>query len=954
MSLPLKHLALALTLLACDSKAPPAAPDATAPAVDGQAPAADGQAPAPDAQAPAADTQAPAPDAAVRTPPVKVTTVEGITEHRLDNGLRVLLFPDPSKTTVTVNMTYMVGSRHEGYGESGMAHLLEHMMFKGTPTHPKVWEEMQNRGAQFNGTTDYDRTNYYEIVPATEDNIAWALGLEADRMVHSKIAAEDLASEFSVVRNEFERGENDPAGILYERMLSAAYLWHSYGKSPIGSRSDIERVPVDNLRTFYERYYQPDNAVLVVAGKIVPDQILNQIDALYGAIPKPTRVLPTSYTVEPVQDGERSVTLRRVGDTQIVGVAYHTVAGSDALYPASEAAAHVLTNEPSGRLYVSLVKGGLASRVWAMQQPLAEPGHVLFFAEVAADKPVEPVKAAMLAAIEGLGQHPPSDEELARWKAEEAKDFDLNMSSSEYAAVILTDWQALGDWRLLFVHRDRVAALTSADVQTFAASYFKPSNRTLGWFQPDKAPDRSPLPERPEIGKLVDGYEGKATEAKGEIVEATVAALEARTTRTKVGGVKLALLPKETRGGVVRAEMLLQFGTPEALKGRVDAGNVVPDMLLRGTAKHDFQQLKDELARLKAEVQIEGAGLVPRPGQIAVHVTTTRENLAAVMALVAEVLREPTFPADQFEILRGEYLTQLEGQLSDPQALALTAALRKALPLPPEALRYVPTVPESIARTKALKLEDVKRFHADFYGASNAQLAVVGDFDPKALEAQVGELFGAWASKSPYERVGTAYQANEVGATAIDTPDKEGAFILAVQALELKDDDPDYPALTLYNFIYGGGIASRLNSRLRQKEGWSYGTFSQLDASPFEPFGIFVAGALVNPANAPKAMAAMLEEDKKLVDEGVPAAELGEAQKAWQSQFDTELSDDRAVATNLVQGLFRDRTLEWDKAMNDKIAALTAEGLKAVLAKGRIKPELWGTVIASDQKKATP
>ena len=206
----------------------------------------------------------PAVDAAA---PKKITAVEGITEYRFDNGMQLLLFPDASKPTVTVNITYFVGSRHEAYGETGMAHLLEHLVFKGTPNHPDIPQELTERGARPNGTTWYDRTNYFETFPATNENLEWALDLEADRMVNSFIAEEDLNSEMTVVRNEMELGENNPFRILMNRTMATAYLWHNYGKSTIGARSDVENVPIERLQGFYRKYYQPDNAMLVIAGK---------------------------------------------------------------------------------------------------------------------------------------------------------------------------------------------------------------------------------------------------------------------------------------------------------------------------------------------------------------------------------------------------------------------------------------------------------------------------------------------------------------------------------------------------------------------------------------------------------------------------------------------------------------------------------------------------------------
>ena len=256
-------------------------------------------------------------------------SVEGITEYQLKNGLKVLLFPDNSSQTITVNITYKVGSRNEGYGEKGMAHLLEHMLFKGATNHTDIPKELTERGARPNGTTYFDRTNYFETFNATDENLAWALDLEADRMVNSFIAKEDLESEFSVVRNEFERGENSPDRVLMQGVISAAYLWHNYGNSTIGNRSDIERVPIDNLKAFYKKYYRPDNAVLMITGKFDPEKTLALVQKEFSDIKNPETPLRDIPTIEPPQDGEKRVTLSRVGDLQIVSALYHIPAGSD-------------------------------------------------------------------------------------------------------------------------------------------------------------------------------------------------------------------------------------------------------------------------------------------------------------------------------------------------------------------------------------------------------------------------------------------------------------------------------------------------------------------------------------------------------------------------------------------------------------------------------------------------
>jgi zinc protease len=252
----------------------------------------------------------------------RVVSIEGVTEYRLPNGLRVLTLPDPGADTVTVHVVYLVGSRHEGYGEKGMAHLLEHLLFKGTKNMPDIKAELTRRGARWNGTTSNDRTNYFETLSATDANLDWALAMEADRMVNSRVSKADLESEMTVVRNEFEMGENSPGSVLFQRMQQLAFPWHNYGNPIIGERTDIEKVPVDKLQAFYRTWYQPDNAVLLIGGRFDEKRALELVAKHFGPLPRPSRTLPAFYTQEPTQDGERSVTLRRTGDQQMVAVLY--------------------------------------------------------------------------------------------------------------------------------------------------------------------------------------------------------------------------------------------------------------------------------------------------------------------------------------------------------------------------------------------------------------------------------------------------------------------------------------------------------------------------------------------------------------------------------------------------------------------------------------------------------
>lgn len=463
---------------------------------------------------------------------MKITEIEGISEYVLENGVRVLLFPDPGKEVVTVNMTVFVGSRHEGYGEAGMAHLLEHMLFKGTPGHPDVPKVLKDRGARMNGTTWMDRTNYYETLPATGDNLEFAIRLEADRLVNSNIRGEDLASEMTVVRNEFESGENSPFRVMMQRMQAAAYEWHNYGRTTIGNRSDIERVPVVKLRQFYRKFYRPDNVMVIVAGKFDPGEALEHLNKYFGAIKSPEQPIDQTYTVEPAQDGERTVVVRRVGEVQLVGNAYHIPSGSHPDYAAAKALVYILGDEPSGRLYRNLVETETATNVYSLSYAFTEPGLFMAIVEVPAAGSIEQARMKLIDVMENsFAEEPITDQELQRAVQQILKQRELESADTDKTAVSLSDWAAQGDWRLYFLYRDSIEKLTRDHVQEVAEKYFVRNNRTVGLFIPADQAERVEIPESPNLAELLKDYKGREAVAAGEQIDPSPLAIEARTER---------------------------------------------------------------------------------------------------------------------------------------------------------------------------------------------------------------------------------------------------------------------------------------------------------------------------------------------------------------------------------------------------------------------------------------
>src|SRR5882672_4060809 len=369
----------------------------------------------------------------------KTASVEGVDEYAFANGLKVLLFVDPTKPTTTVDVTYKVGSRQENYGETGMAHLLEHMLFKGTPSLPSVFSEFSRRGMQFNANTSYDRTTYFETFAASPATLDFVLKIEAERMTRSTFSKTELDSEMTVLRNEYESGENRPQSVLWKRMAAVAFDWHNYGKPTIGARSDIENVPFERLRAYYRMYYQPDNAVLTIAGKFDAERTLALVARHFGALPKPARTLPKLYTVEPAQDGERSVTVRRVASTQWLGAMFHLPQGANPDATAFEALSEIMTVAPAGRLYKALIEGKKASAVenWTFAQH--DAGFVIFWAQVPLGDSMDAARDTMLATLYDVAAHPVTAAELDRVRTKAQKDFDETINDPERLAVAFAD-----------------------------------------------------------------------------------------------------------------------------------------------------------------------------------------------------------------------------------------------------------------------------------------------------------------------------------------------------------------------------------------------------------------------------------------------------------------------------------------------------------------------------------
>lgn len=858
--------------------------------------------------------------------------IEGISQYSLSNGVNVLLFPDPSKEVVTVNMTVFVGSRHEGYGEAGMAHLLEHMLFKGTPDHPEIPKLLKDRGARMNGTTWMDRTNYYETLPATDDNLKFALELESDRLVNSFIRGEDLESEMTVVRNEFESGENSPIRVLMQRVQSAAYDWHNYGRSTIGNRSDIERVPVIKLREFYKKYYRPDNILVIVAGKFEPETALKYCEDSFGKLEMPKTPIDQTYTTEPSQDGERTVVLRRVGDVQYAAAAYHIPAGGHPDYAAAKVLVYILGDEPSGRLYKQMVKQEIASNVFTLAFAFAEPGLFMSIAEVSADKSIETARQTLVDLMENAFEDEPITEvELERAKTQILKARELEANNTDQLAVSLSDWAAQGDWRLYFLYRDAIENLTVDDVNRVAKTYFRQNNRTVGLFIPSEDSDRVTIPESPDVTSIVENYQGREEISAGESFDPSPEVIESRTVRGDlIEGVEYAMLPKKSRGETVNMRLTLRFGTEDSLRGKVAAVEMLGILMNRGTETLSYEALQDELNRLRTELSISST-----IGLVEVSIKTKREHLERVSELLRDILHHPKLAEEELDVLKRQIIVGLQQTATDPQGVAPRFVRRALSPFDSDHVWYVPTIEEEIAMYEAVTASEIRDVYDQFVGLVDGEFTAVGDFEVDDLVEQMKRSLDGLSSDEPFVRVGRPANTDAEGRNeTIQINDKANAFYYTSEQIDLSDASEDYAPLVLGNYILGAGaLSSRLGDRVRQQEGLSYTVRSVVSARSMDERTDLIVYAITNPENKEKLIEVIGDEIQRLLDDGVTEKELADAKEAFLQSKRVSRTSDAALAGELLNHLFLGRTMAFTQEFEQRIADATVEQVNESLKK---------------------
>ncbi|MFH1177190.1 MAG: insulinase family protein, partial [Acidobacteriota bacterium] len=661
-----------------------------------------------------------------------ISQERGLEELTLSaNGLRVLLLRETSAPVVAACLVYHVGSRNEAVGHTGSTHLLEHLLFKGSarfdPAQGRpIARTLERVGASFNATTWFDRTSYYETLPP--EHLELALELEADRMRHALLRPEDLAAELTVVRNELARGENDPFDVLLKESFAVAFREHPYHHPTIGWKSDVEHATLERLRQFYDSFYYPDNATLVVAGALERQETLDLIARHYGPLPRAPRPIPPVVTQESPQEGERRFIIRRAAEVGWVALSWR---GQQAAHPDTHALAVLadgLAGGVTSRLYQRLVEEGKCLNVQALCWQLRDPGLFQVFATLNPPARHEEVERCIRAEVERIAEEGFSAQELERAKVQVEAQTAYHRDSPAQIAAGLSEAVAAADWRFYLDYLSCTQAVTQEDVQRVARAYLVEDAISVGYF----------VPRGNGGGAVGAGFDGARALLPRPCHWRTQLASQVEQVALP-GGARALLLPRHFNPTVhVQGSFLAGHGMlPPA---EWSAASVLPEMVERGTRR--FSRL--ELAQMVEDrgIELDVSGETFNPLEVFFSGRCLARHSELLFELLIDQLRAPTLPEEELEKVRQLRLGELAQSQEDTFTRAFEAFSR--LTYPPGHPYYRRPLDERRRSLQELDQAGLVSAHGRLYGPGSLVLAVVGDFEPVALRAHLAQLLAAW------------------------------------------------------------------------------------------------------------------------------------------------------------------------------------------------------------------
>ncbi len=886
-----------------------------------------------------------------------VKTVGTIDEYTLkSNGLQVLLMPEHSSPTLTFMVTYRVGSRNEVTGTTGATHLLEHLMFKGSKNHTRekgnnVDQLLERTGAMYNATTWLDRTNYYANMGS--EHLGTVMDMEADRMRNLLLREEDRKPEMTVVRNEFERGENSPIQALYKEIYQTAFVAHPYHHSTIGHRSDIEKVSIEKLRAFYDTFYWPNNATITIIGDFDPAKALEQVKQTFGKYPRSPKPIPEVYTEEPAQTGARRTVVKRPGQLGVVAVAHKVPPATHPDFAAVSLMSAILADGKNSRMYKAITNKNLSTGVEGELGIFHDTSMHIVFAPLAPGAKAEEVEAIIVQEIERLKKDGVTEVELKAAAAKNAADAAFKLDGSFGIAGNINEFISAGDWTLFYGLDEAIKKVTVADILRVANKYLLEDSSTTAWFVPTQAASspaggsagaggkpglkvtsaggpfyyREPG-QNDGMAPMLAGAKDGVTKGGG-VSAASGSKMAPNVQRSKVAGIDVIAYPTGVKD-VVTVRASLPAGKALGAAGNPAVPTLTGMLLDQGTKAQDKFAIAEKLEAVGASIRFAVATDV-----LNISAKSLKKDAPMVLGMIAEQLRTPAFSAEEFAKAKKQMAGGIRRGLESTDFRAADAFNRAAYPKGHPNRNVSPD--DMLSAIETATLDDVLAFHKANYGPAAMTLVLVGDLDVPALQGEVARAFGGWTGGQAVVRAAQPAPPASGAKQDVVMDGKTSVTVIMGQPSGLRYRDPDYQALRLATAILGDGFTGRLMANVRDKEGLTYDVRSLLQNDMFNDGDWRLSGSFA-PALLDQGIASTQRQLKLWYDKGVTPSEVSARKSNVIGAFKVSLTTTEGMAGTLLASVNRGYDVSWLDELPARVNALTTEQVNASIRK-HLKPE---------------
>jgi len=867
----------------------------------------------------------------------------GIKEyHMTSNGLTILLKEDHSAPVATFMVTYEVGSRNEAIGYTGSTHLLEHLMFKGsnkfnTDKGNSVFQILQSLGARMNATTWLDRTNYYETLPSSE--LETAIEIEADRMRNAYIKEEDRQSEMTVVRNEFERGQNNPSSVLDEHIWATAYHAHPYHHSTIGWKADIENVSIERLKAFYDTFYWPNNATATVVGDFETGEALAMIKKYFGRIRKSTKEIPQVYTTEPAQEGQRTVTLKRAGQQGIVGLAHKSPSATHEDAASFIVLSSILSSGKNSRFYKNITDKGLTTNIFIWDSLFKDPGLFAVYANLAPGVEHKAVEDALVAEYESIKKGGVTDEEVSKAKAQLVASMKFRQDGSMAVAGSLNEAIASGDWTLYTRYEDLINSVTAESIKEIVNKYFLEDLSTVGYFIPEisgSQAERKPATSAKELVEMKKQYFSKEDQGglAGQVVDSE-----------PVEGIRLLTLKRGS--GVVTINGSFMGGDIYADDNNSRVPDLVSSMLDQGTTKQTKFEISNQLEKAGARLNISNG-----KSNVGFSAKFLSNDLEMVFGLLSEQLQSPAFNKEDLEKIKKRMVTNYKKRKESTRGRAVNNMLTS---LYPGGHQNAPQDNDkSIEDINKTTTEDLKAFHKQNYGKGGMVIVAVGDVDHEQLSNTIKKEFGAWKN-SPLSKKLETKKGKKLGKKVYVTmEDKTSTDLVVGIPLGINKFHEDYMPLIVASHILGGNFSARLMQTVRVKEGLTYGINSAITGFDNNNDGYWMVGGTFAPELLAKGEKATLREIKKWAEEGVTQAEVDITKSTLMGSYQVGFDTTYGLSSGILSAVNVWGDLSYVDSYPGKVGGVTLDQVNKAIKKYISFNDIYQVAAGSIDKEGTP